>query len=886
MQKLAKFIVEKRILFFILFAAMAVYCVFGMSRVKVEYSITSFLPQNTDTAKALTIMEDEFVTFGSAKVMIRNISYDKAEELYKQISELDGIKSFAFDNTEDYYKDSCALFTMTFDGNGDDPVSAAAYASAVSMLDGYDFVVPVPLNTDFSELLAREMVLILLLAAAVIFLVLLFTSKSIAEIAVFPIVFLMAALLNMGTNFWLGTISFISNTVCIVLQLALAIDYSIILCHRFTEEKDKVPGDPKGAMINALAKSIPEISSSSLTTISGLVALMFMQLRLGYDLGMVLAKSIICSLLCVFFLMPGIMLYFSKLMDRTRHRSFVPKIRFWGKGVVKIRYILLAVFVGAVATCGVLSQNVDYVYSESAIDTSRPTDVMIAERATEEVFGYDNMFVILVPKGDYEKEREVITLVESDEMISSALGISNIEISDGYYLSDRITYKDLAIIGDVSNDLAKDAFRLYAMVNGDYWAVLYGDKLDTYSVTVIEMLDCLFENDDYLPLDDEQKETFDELKTTLQDGEAQLIGENYSRLVFNIDGAVEGKDTFAMIERLFPQVKEIYPDAIFAGESMSAYDLNESFVSDNLLITLLTIAFIYLILMITFRSWGIPLVLVAVIQGAIFINFAIPVMMGSNLFFFVYLIVSAIQMGATIDYAIVITNRFREIKRTMPKKEAIMETLSQSFPTIFTSGSILTVAALLIGFISTEPLIASIGLCLGRGTIISIFCVMTFLPALLYMLEKPLEKTVFKKRIRQPKPKKKQVFASALSTIEGIRAVLNTSVNGNENRGVGEYLNRGDGQNGEQIGEPQIGGVQASDKITSGTDKQADGGNGRTDGEQIGGVQASDKIASEPHAQASDKITSESNTKTKVRKSKREGKEKTHATDGKGGQRR
>ena len=162
--------------------------------------------------------------------------------------------------------------------------------------------------------------------------------------------------------------------------------------------------------------------------------------------------------------------------------------------------------------------------------------------------------------------------------------------------------------------------------------------------------------------------------------------------------------------------------------------------------------------------------MVLVIQGAIFINFSLPVLMGSNLFFFVYLIVSAIQMGATIDYAILITNRFRELKAETDKKTAIVETLSAAFPTIFTSGSIMTVAAFLIGFISGEPLIASIGMCLGKGTLISIACVMTVLPALLYLLDKPLEKTVFRKRERIKRTSKRNLLTQAVTLLGRLSA--------------------------------------------------------------------------------------------------------------------
>lgn len=773
MRAIAKFIVQKRILFFVLFAALIVYCAIGIPKVNVEYDISMFLPPDTDTKKAIDIMEDEFVTYGTTTVLVKNITYDSAERLHDRIEKVDGVKSFAFDDGEDCYKDAYAKFSITFDGDADDERAVNAYNAVIKILDdsGYAYVVPTPLVDDYADTLASEMLIIIAIAAAVIILVLLFTSKSFAEILAFPVVFIVAAVLNMGTNQWLGTISFVSNTVCIILQLALAIDYAIILCHRFTEEKDKGEGSAEDAMIIALSKAIPEISSSSLTTVSGLVALMFMQLKLGYDLGLVLAKSIICSLITVFLLMPGLLMLLTKLMDKSRHRNFVPKIKFWGSGVIKARYVLMPVFAILFAVGATLSQQVTYVYSTGAIDTSRPTETRIAQEQCQDVFGYDTMFVILVPKGDYEAERRVLDLVESDPLVDSATGISNIEIRDGFYLSDSINYRDFNDMTDIGLSLSMNVFRMYALINDDYWAIQQS-RIEEYRVTVIELLDFVFDHDDYLDLSGEDKEDFDKLKDTLKDGEAQLIGNTYSRLIFNVSAPVESAETFAMIERLTPTVKEIYPSAIFAGESMSSYDLNSSFSSDNLLINLLTVAFIFLILMFTFRSWGIPIVLVFVIQGAIFLNFSIPVLAGSNLFFFTYLIVSAIQMGATIDYAILLTNRFRQLKSDMPKREAMIEAVSGAFPTVFTSGSIMCVAGFLVGLITSDPLIASMGMCLGEGTLISIFCVMLFLPAFLYTFDGLLDKTVFKRRVREPKEKKKNILSSLVTAVRGIQVAI------------------------------------------------------------------------------------------------------------------
>ncbi|MDE5562562.1 MAG: MMPL family transporter [Clostridiales bacterium] len=762
MKKIAQFIVEKRLWLFFIFIAIIGYCIFGITRIQVENDITTYLPEGTDTKKALAIMSDEFASLGSATVMINGIDKAAADDLAKQIGDVDGVTSVSFDGTEDSYKDGNALYNIFYIGDSGDKKAVDAYNETIKILDksGYSYGVPTPLVNNFAETLASEMIIIIAISAAVILAVLLFTSKSFAEVLAFPVVFVVAAVLNMGTNHWLGKISFISNTVCIILQLALAIDYAIILCHRFTEEKDKTPDDPKGALITALSKAIPEIASSSLTTVAGLVALMFMQLGLGFDLGMVLAKSIICSLLTVFLLMPCILLWLTKPMDKTRHRSFVPKVRLLGVGVIKIRYALVAVFVALFGVCAWLSQTITYCYSQDSIDTSRPTDTVIAQREMEKTFGASNTFVILLPKDtDSELQRKVmsdvqeLSVVGDKQLVTSALGWAAIELpsrTDGgkpHYLTDEIKYTELNDIIEIEDGTARMLFFAYAMSHGGYGEA---GTLQNYAVQIGDLVEYVFDNPEILAMASGAGDIL-EYKSLLEFGKSQLVGEKHYRLVFNISSSVESKETFDFIEKLYGSVKKTAPDAIFAGSSMSAYDLNGSFKTDNLLITLLTIAFIFIILAVTFRSWGIPIVLVAVIQGAIFINFTIPVMLGNNLFFFVYLIASAIQMGATIDYAILMTNRYMNAEDGTTNRDAVIGAISAAFPTIVTSGTIMTVASFLVGLMTSNPLIASMGMTLGFGTIISIICVLFVLPALLYLLGPLLKKTVIRRKNKDGK---------------------------------------------------------------------------------------------------------------------------------------
>lgn len=777
MKRLAKFIVDQRKWILLLFVGIMAFSIWGMTQVKVEYDITSYLPESTDTKMALEIMDDEFVTYGTTTIMLRNVSYKEAKELHDEIEDYEGVKSFPFNSTSDYYKDSCALFQITFNGDDGDPTSVAAYEKIVERLSSYDLFISVSLLNTMAEDLQNDINFVLLLAVAIIIVVLIFSSKSFAEVGIYLIVFIVAALMNMGTNFFFGTISFVSNSVCVILQLALAIDYAIILCHRFTEENENLQGDSYHAIVEALSKAIPEICGSSLTTIAGLIALTTMALRLGADLGLVLAKSILCSMLTVFLFMPGVILLFHKPIQKTRHRSFVPSVRPVARAVVKCRYVILALFVAVVTVGTFYSFQVDYCYSMNSIDTSRPSETQVAIRETESVFGKTNQFIILVPGNDYIQQGKIIEMVEAHEEIDQALGIANVELTlnnQNVLITEQLSYKDFAKLLAVDETVSDEIFTAYAFFRYDdntrrvEEVALYSANKNIYTASLLEICDCVFNHDDfisaYLHDDADSLEMYEDLRDTIQDAEKQLIGKNYSRMLFNIDGDVESKQTFALIDQLLAEVKDYCPDAIFAGDSMSSYDLNQSFIGDNIKVSLLTILFVFVILLITNRSWGVPIPLVLTIQGAIFINFALVAWSGTNLFFFVYLIVSAIQMGATIDYAIVTTGRYVEFTKTMDAKSAVAEALNAAFPTIVTSGTILVSASFLIGAIVKNPLIATLGTCLGKGVIISILSVILVIPSMLVIFDKFLLKTYFQKRER--KPYKKIALPATLSKIK------------------------------------------------------------------------------------------------------------------------
>lgn len=742
MYKLAEFIVDKRNLFFLIYIIALVFCIFSRNWVKVENDVTKYLPDSTETRQGLTVMNDQFVTYGTAQVLLANISYDRAQEAADMIEDINGVTSVTFDNTEDHYKGTSALLDVTFDGEEEDQISIDAMNEIKDKLTGYDVYYSTSVANDDSANLESEMQVVTAIAAVIIVVVLLLTSKSYAEVPVLLITFIAAALLNMGTNFLLGTISFISNSVTIVLQLALAIDYAIILCHRYTEERENLPA--REATITALSKAIPEISSSSLTTVSGLLALAFMQFKIGEDLAVVLIKAIILSLLSVFTLMPGLIMVFSKWMDKTVHKNLIPSISAVGKFAIKTKYIIPPIFAAVIIVACVFANMCPYCFSTGSTSTPRKSESTIAQEKIDSTFGSRNMIALVVPAGNYEAEKNLLADLDACDEIKSTQGLANTEAMDGYMLTDSLTPREFSELVGLDYEVAQLLYSAYAINQENYGEVI--NSSSKYSVPLIDMFEFLLDEIDkgYVTLEGDLKDQMDDLSGQLDKALLQLKTDDYSRLVAYLNLPEEGDETFAFLDRVHEMMAKYYTDNYYVvGNSTSDYDLSSSFSRDNLVISILSALFVIIILLFTFKSAGLPVLLILVIQGSIWINFSFPYLMDSPLYFLGYLVVNSIQMGANIDYAIVISSRYDDLKKQLPIKEAIIETLNQAFPTIITSGSILAAAGILISFLSTNGVISAIGTCLGRGTIISIILVMGVLPQILYLGDVIIEKTRF-----------------------------------------------------------------------------------------------------------------------------------------------
>ena len=740
MEKLASFIVDKRNLFFLLYIFALIFCAVATGWVKVENDITTYLPDSTETRQGLTVMNDNFITYGSARVMVSNISYDTALDLQEVIEDIDGVDTVEFDATKDHYADASALYSVSFDAEADDDRAKTAMQDIRDALADYDTYVDTQVGVDTSADLQAEMSVIIVIAAIIIVVVLTLTSRSYAEVPVLILTFGTAALLNMGTNFLCGTISFISNSVTVILQLALAIDYAIILCHRFSDEHETL--DTREACIAALSKAIPEISSSSLTTISGLAALGFMHFGIGRDLAVVLIKAILFSMLAVFTLMPGLLVLFSRLIDKTRHKNLIPKITAVGKFDVKTRYIVPPIFAVIVIAAAVFANKCPYCYTFTDLVTAKQSESQIAYQKIKNEFGTSNMVAVIVPSGNYENEGKILEELENCPEVKSTMGLANIEAMDGYMLTDAVTPRQLAEMAGLDYEVAKALYGAYAIDHDQYGEFVNG--LGNYKVPIYDMFRFLEQemHDGNVTLSGDVQDTLDDLFAQLDKAQVQLQAENYSRMVAYLSVPEESSETFAFLDKMHDMVSKYYPeDAYIVGNTTSAMDLSSSFGEDNLLISVLSALFVILVLLFTFKSAGLPVLLIFVIQGSIWINFSVPYLQDSPLYFLGYLIVNSIQMGANIDYAIVISSHYTDLKKVMHHKDAIVTALNESFPTIFTSGSILASAGVLISVLTTNPVIAAIGECLGRGTIVSILLVLFVLPQILVLGDVIIERT-------------------------------------------------------------------------------------------------------------------------------------------------
>lgn len=766
LKKIPEGIVKLKWVFLVLFVALSIFGAVMIPHTKINYDLTGYLPAHCDSSTALELLKKEFDDKGMAYVMVKDVTPEKAGEIKTRLEKVDGVATVTYVESMNY-KNNSALYTVTLK---DYDSTAGAFDAVKGVIDALSdekaYLSGQSAFSYYTKLETEQSIMKLGIAIVVIILlVMLFTSKTYFELIVLILVFGAAMAINMGTNFlFVNGISYIANLVALMLQLALSLDYSIILLHRYMEERDNGE-DAKTATVTALTKGLPEILSSSLTTVAGLAALMLMTLSIGAEIGLSLAKGIVVSMATVIFFMPALLVIFDKPIQKTRHKSFVPNVTKPARAIVKARKVIVPAFLLIAILAGVAQG-----FNKYSFNYNSGSLIVAPKKVIEETgFGTLNSLVVVVPKGDAEKERQLVKYVESFDLIdkSQTTALSTINVysfidadsSETLYLTDEVSKKDIGdLIDKIPSDAGVSPLIIKPIIEGwfDDYVKNYlpeGTKPSKAKVRLIDLLDfAVREKFDAISRfigDDPEKLAYLEQIKQISFAKANLESENYSRITFNINGGVEDDDVFELVKTLKSGVSDFYEERYITGESVVCYEMSEYFMKDNLMVCLFTDLFILVILLITFRNISLPIILILAIQGGNFINFAIPFLSKTSISFIGYLIISAIQMGATIDYAIVLTNRYRGIRKDFTDRyDAMAAATNAVFPTILTSGVILTATGFVMSMLSSG-VVAQLGLLLGVGTLTSIIIVLFVLPSLLLVTEKVVDKTDFSKLFRR-----------------------------------------------------------------------------------------------------------------------------------------
>lgn len=696
-EKLARFIVKNRNKIGVCFVVAIIVSLLLIPMVRINYDLSEYVPDSERAKRGLNIVDEEFGMQCFARVMVNNVSLVEAKEYKDEIEKVDGvdmvlwlddevdiyrpIEFISEDVLADYYKDGSALFEVMFDEDEYSSKTNKAVEEIKKILPEDSNLIGSAVDTKSAQdTVQTEVSKVMVILVPVVIIILLLTTDSYFSPLLFMAVIGTSIFLNMGTNVFLKHVSFLTYSIVAALQLAVSMDYSVFLLHEF-ESEDKT--NPEEAMVRTLTKSCVSILSSATTTIAGFLALVFMGFTIGKDMGLVFAKGIVFSLLSVIFFMPCLILKFYPLIEKTRHKSFIPNFNKFAKLMTRISYFLIAVvLIIAIPSYIAQKQNV-FLYGSSSFGGGEGTKVYEDEKKIVEKFGRSNPMIILVPTGDYISEKEMVSEIEDLDVVRKVQSLAN----------------------------------------------LVGEGIP----------------DSFVPIDNYQK----------------FRTENYSRILIYLRTSSESDLAFESVEKIENITQKYYGDNYeITGVIPITMNIKEVVNKDYNIVNLLSIGLVMIILLFTFKSVALPILLTLVIECGIFINMAIPYYVGDSMMFLGYLIVSSIQLGATIDYAILFTNNYLTFRKTKAKRTASQMAVDKSLPSIITSGGILVCAAYLIKWCSTINAVSEIGHLIGRGALLSMFLVVFFLPHVLVVFDKLIEFTNFeniKKRIEARKNKRKEV---------------------------------------------------------------------------------------------------------------------------------
>lgn len=652
------------------FIILAIASTIAQFAVSVNYNMMDYLPDEAPSMQATDTMEAEFdEPTANARVMVEDVTIPEALKYKENLETINGVSNVDWlddlidlkqplemadqDTVEQYYDKQSALFQVTIEEGKEVEATDEIYAliGEDNALDGEAADTATSQKMTGQESMYAAAILI-----PIIIIILVLSTNSWAEPVYFLTAIGISVLINLGSNIFIGEISFVTQSVAPILQLAVSLDYAIFLLHSFSDYR-KETSSPYEAMRLAMKRSFPAIAASASTTFFGFIALTFMNFEIGADLGVNLVKGIVFSFISVMIFLPALTLMFYKWIDKTEHRPIVPSFKNIGRRVLKVRIPVLILVAILIVPAFLGQSETSFIYGiGEQPDSSR---LGADQEQIEEQFGQNTPMVMLVPRGDVASEEQ--------------------------------------LVNDLENLNAVDTVQSYVNTIGPTIPSEY--------------------------LDESQTEAF--------------YSENYSRITLHTDTPTEGEEAFSLVEEVRTIGDQYYgEEAELLGESVTLYDIKDTVERDNTLVNWLTVLAVATVLIVTFRNIIFPVVLLITIQSAVWFNLSVPYFMDSELVFVGYLIVSTVQLAATVDYGILFTENYNRLRQTLPAKEAIIQTIDGKIFAIFVSAAILSSVGFILWLTSSNPIVGSVGLLLGRGALLAFLSVVFLLPALLLITDR------------------------------------------------------------------------------------------------------------------------------------------------------
>ena len=681
MQKFGRGVVKLRVPILIVSVLLLIPSIFGFVSTRINYDILSYLPSDIETMKGQDIMLDEFGKGGFSLVMLDGMEDKDVEKVKEKIEKVDHVcdvlwydtladvslpKEVLPDDIYDFFNtDNSTMMAVFFDEatSADGSLEAVKEIRSIAgeqcFVSGMSSVVE-----DIKDLTMQEAPMYVVIAVILTSIILALTMDSFLIPLFFMLSVGMAIIYNMGTNFIQGEISFITEALAAVLQLAVTIDYSIFLWHSYKEEKEKHPGDNKEAMAVAIGKTITSVVSSSITTVAGFLALCFMSYELGMDMGIVMAKGVVIGVICCITVLPSMILVFDKALEKTMHKDLVPSLEKPSKFIIKhhAAFIVLFIVVLIPAVYGQINTNVYYNLTDTL-----PKDLnsVIANTKLDEEYNMATTHMLLVD-ADMEP-KEVNSML--DEMGKV----------DGVSFSMSL---DTLIGPSIPREIVPDS--VTKILKSDKWQLM-------------------------------------------------LVGSEYK---------VASDEENAQIDELSKILKSYDKDGMLIGEAAATKDLIDITDHDFKVVNIVSIAAIFIIILIALRSVSLPIILVAVIEFAITVNMGVPCFTNTTIPFIASVVIGTIQLGATVDYAILMTTRYKtERNAGKDKHEAVTIALPPSMKSIMVSALGFFASTFGVGVYSSVDMISQLCTLMSRGAIISMITVICILPSMLMLFDKVIINT-------------------------------------------------------------------------------------------------------------------------------------------------